>query len=44
MYLKEIGCEDMDFIQIELNSNRMQWRTLVNTKMNHGVPQKTGIF
>jgi hypothetical protein len=35
MDLKEIGCDDMDWIN--LAQNRDQWRALVNTVMNVGI-------
>jgi hypothetical protein len=36
MDLLEVGCEDMDWI--ELAQNRDRWRALVNTVMNIWVP------
>jgi hypothetical protein len=42
MDLKEIGCEDMDWIQ--LVQDRVQWRTFVNTVKNLRAPQKGGEF
>jgi hypothetical protein len=36
MYLKEIGWGVMDWI--DLAQNKDQWRALVNTAMNLGVP------
>jgi hypothetical protein len=36
MYLREIGCEIVDWMH--LVQNRDQWRALVKTVMNHWVP------
>jgi hypothetical protein len=36
MYLREIGWDDMDWI--ELGEDRDQWRALVNTVMDLRVP------
>jgi hypothetical protein len=36
MYLREIGCDGMDWIV--LVEDRDQWRALVNTVMNLRVP------
>jgi hypothetical protein len=42
MYLREIGCEDVEWIQED--QDRDQWRVLVNTVMNLRVPRKVGNF
>jgi hypothetical protein len=42
MDLREIGCDDMDWI--DLAQNRDQWRALVNTIMKLRVPQNVGKF
>ena len=42
MYLQEVGCEDIDWI--ELAHNRDRWRALVNTDMNLRVPHDVGNF
>jgi len=36
MYLQEVGCDGMDWI--ELAQERGRWRALVNVVMNLGVP------
>jgi len=36
MYLQEVGCGDMDLI--DLAQDRDRWRTLVNATMNLQVP------
>jgi hypothetical protein len=40
MDLKEIWCEDLYWIH--LAQDRIQWWVLVNTIMNHWVPDKAG--
>jgi len=36
MYVKEVGCGGMDWI--DLAQDRDRWRTLVNAAMNNRVP------
>ena len=40
--LQEVGCEDMDWIQ--LAQDRDRWHALVNVVMNLRVPKNTGNF
>jgi hypothetical protein len=40
--LREIRCDNMDWI--DLAQYRDQWRALVNTVMNHWVPENAGKF
>jgi len=40
--LQEVGCEDMDWIQ--LAQDRDRWQALVNVVMNLRVPKNTGNF
>jgi hypothetical protein len=42
MDLMEIGWQGMDWMQ--LAQDRDQWRALMNTVMNHRVPQKAENF
>jgi hypothetical protein len=42
MDLRQIGWDGMDWI--DLAQDRDQWRALVNTVMNHQVPQNVGKF
>jgi hypothetical protein len=36
MYIQEVGCEDMDWIDVAQDRDR--WRALVNAVMNLRVP------
>jgi hypothetical protein len=38
MYIQEVGCEDMDWIDVAQDRDR--WRALVNAVMNRRVPLK----
>jgi hypothetical protein len=40
MYLREVGLEDVDWI--DLAQDRDRWQALVKAAMNLMVPQKTG--
>jgi len=40
MYLKEVGCEGVDWIL--LAQDRVQWQALLNMVVNFQVPQKVG--
>ena len=42
MHLQEVGCEDMD--RLELAQDRDRWRTLMNAAMNIRVPRNAGNF
>jgi hypothetical protein len=42
MYLREIGCEVVDWIHLDQDSEK--WQILENTVMNLWVPQKVGNF
>jgi len=42
MYLREFGCGDMDWI--DLDEDRDRWRTLVNVVLNLVVPYSVGNF
>jgi hypothetical protein len=42
MDLRKIGWGDMDYIDLPQDGH--QWRALVNTVMNFGVPQNAGKF
>jgi hypothetical protein len=42
MDLREIDLDGMDWI--DMAQDRDQWRALVNTVMNHRVPQNAGNF
>jgi hypothetical protein len=39
---KEVGCQDIDWIQ--LAHNMVQWRPVTNTVMKNSVPKKVGNF
>jgi len=42
MHLQEVGCEDMDLIELAQDKDR--WRELTNAVMNLWVPQNAGNF
>jgi ribosomal protein S4E len=42
MYLQELGCGAMDWI--DLSQDRERWRVLVNAVMNLRVTQNVGYF